>query len=120
MEELKLPYRNSRLFSGDFFAERLPSLQDWEIPSQELESVHVRLGDLFDTSLPSTSESALEEELIRPILNEILRFSYLVQPLRRIFKTHRKPDYALFPNEETKQAGWNSRGWGISAKDSNY
>ena len=98
----------------------LPSLPDWEIPPEELKSVHARLRDLFAVALGSTSESALEAELIRPILGDILGFSYLVQPSRRIFKTHRKPDYALFPNEETKQAGWNSRGWGISAKDSNY
>ncbi len=104
MEETKLPYRNSRLFSGDFLTKRLPGLPDWEIPSEELKSVHAQLHDLFVTALPSTSESALEEELIRPILSDILGFSYLVQPSRQIFKTHRKPDYALFPDEETKQA----------------
>jgi len=84
MEETKLPYRNSRLFSGDFLTKRLPVLPDWEISSQELESVHARLHDLFDAAVPSTSESALEEELIRPILSDILSFSYLVQPSRRI------------------------------------
>ncbi|MCD6494503.1 Eco57I restriction-modification methylase domain-containing protein [Candidatus Bipolaricaulota bacterium] len=110
MEETKLPYRNSRLFSGHFLAERLPHLPDWEITSQELESVYAQLRDLFAAAVPSTSESALEEELIRPILSDILGFSYLVQPSRQIFKTHRKPDYALFPDEEMKQAAKASDG----------
>ncbi|HDJ29585.1 MAG TPA: hypothetical protein ENF29_00860, partial [Candidatus Acetothermia bacterium] len=104
MEEVKIPYRNSRLFSRDFLAERLPRLQEWKIPSEKLKSAQAQLRDLFTTALPSTSEPALEEELIRPILSEVLGFSYLVQPSRKIFKTHRQPDYALFPDEETKQA----------------
>ena len=104
MEEVKIPYRNSRLFSRDFLAERLPRLQEWKIPSEKLKSAQAQLRDLFTTALPSTSEPALEEELIRPILSEVLGFSYLVQPSRKIFKTHRQPDYALFPDEKTKQA----------------
>ncbi len=104
MEEVKVPYRNSRLFSGDFLTERLQGWSDWEIPQAELKDVQARLRDLFVAALPATSEAGLEEELIRPILSEILGFSYLVQPSRRIFKTHRQPDYALFPDEETKQA----------------
>ncbi len=104
MEELQLPYRNSRLFSGDFLTERLQGWSDWKIPQAELKDVQARLRDLFAAALPTTSEAGLEEELIRPILSEILGFSYLVQPSRRIFKTHRQPDYALFPDEETKQA----------------
>ncbi len=104
MEEVKVPYRNSRLFSGDFLAERLPDSADWKISPEELKSVQARLRDLFAQAIPATSEAGLEEELIRPILSDVLGFSYLVQPSRRIFKTHRQPDYALFPNEETKQA----------------
>lgn len=104
MEEVKVPYRNSRLFSRDFLAERLPGSADWKISPEELKSIRTRLRDLFAQALPTTSEAALEEELIRPILSEILGFSYLVQPSRKIFKTHRQPDYALFPDEETKQA----------------
>jgi len=104
MEDVKVPYRNSRLFSGAFLTERLPGSEDWRIPPEELKAVRARLHDLFAKALPATSEAGLEEELVRPILSEILGFFYLVQPSRRIFKTHRQPDYALFPNEETKQA----------------
>ena len=104
MEEAKWYYRNSRLFAHDFLEERLPYLLDWQLPEEELKAAYEQLRDLFDHALPATSEASLEEELIRPILSDILGFSYLVQPSRKIFKTHRKPDYALFLTEEEKQA----------------
>jgi len=79
-------------------------LLDWQLPEEELKAACERLRDLFDRALPVTSEASLEEELIRPILSDVLGFSYLVQPSTSIFKTHRKPDYALFLTEEEKQA----------------
>lgn len=104
MEGTKPLYRNSKLFSHDFLEERLPYLLDWQLPEEELKAACERLCDLFAHALPATAEAGLEEELIRPILNDILGFSYLVQPSTKIFKTYRQPDYALFLNEEEKQA----------------
>ena len=77
MEEVKVPYRNSRLFSGAFLTERLPRLSEWQLPSEELQGVQAQLRDLFAKALPATSEAGLEEELVRPILSEILGFLYL-------------------------------------------
>jgi len=96
-------YRNSRLFSHDFLEEHLPKLPEWQILEDELERAREKLQSLFEQALPATSEAALEEELIRPILADVLGFSYLVQPSAVIFKTHRQPDYALFASEEEKQ-----------------
>jgi hypothetical protein len=104
MKGINSPYRNSKLFSHDFLEERLPYLLDWQLPEEELKAACEQLCDLFDRALPATSEAGLEEELIRPILSDVLGFSYLVQPSTSIFKTHRKPDYALFLTEEEKQA----------------
>jgi len=104
MENTKLLYRNSRLFSHDFLEEHLPNLPEWQILEDELEEALEILQSLFQRALPATSEAALEEELIRPILGEVLGFSYLVQPSAAVFKTHRQPDYALFASEEDKLA----------------
>jgi len=103
MEEVNQYYRNSRLFSHDFLEERLPNLPEWQIPEDELKRARRKLQSLFEQALPTTSEAALEEELIRPILGEVLGFSYIVQPSAAVFKTHRQPDYALFLSEEEKQ-----------------
>ena len=103
MENAKLNYRNSKLFSHAFLEEHLPNLPEWQILEDELERAREKLQDLFQRALPATSEAALEEELIRPILGEVLEFSYLVQPSAAVFKTHRQPDYALFAGEEEKQ-----------------
>jgi len=96
-------YRNSKLFSHDFLEDHLPNLPEWQIPEDELERAREKLQSLFQQALPATSEASLEEELIRPILADVLGFSYLVQPSAVIFKTHRQPDYALFASEEEKQ-----------------
>ncbi len=104
MEEVNQYYRNSRLFSHDFLEERLPKLPEWQIHKDELKAAKEKLQDLFQRALPATSEAGLEEELIRPILSDVLGFSYLVQPSAKIFKTHRQPDYALFLTKEEKQA----------------
>jgi len=103
MEEIKQHYRNSKLFSHDFLEEHLPNLPEWQIPEDELKRAREKLQSLFEQALPATSEAALEEELIRPILSKVLGFSYLVQPSAAVFKTHRQPDYALFLSEEEKQ-----------------
>jgi len=97
-------YRNSKLFSHDFLEEHLPNLPEWQIHEDELKRAREKLQSLFQQALPATSEPALEEEFIRPILSGVLGFSYLVQPSTKIFKTHRQPDYALFLTEEDKQA----------------
>jgi hypothetical protein len=104
MEEAKGYYRNSKLFSHDFLEEHLPDLPEWQIPEDELKAARDKLQSLFEQALPTTSEAGFEEELIRPILSEILGFSYIVQPSAAVFKTHRQPDYALFASEDEKQA----------------
>ena len=103
MENAKLNYRNSKLFSHAFLEEHLPNLPEWQILEDELEAAMEKLHSLFQQALPATSEASLEEELIRPILADVLGFSYLVQPSAVVFKTHRQPDYALFVSEEEKQ-----------------
>jgi len=103
MENARLNYRNSKLFSHAFLEEHLPNLPEWQIPEDELKAAKEKLRSLCQQALPTTSEAALEEELIRPILGEMLGFSYLVQPSAAVFKTHRQPDYALFAGEEEKQ-----------------
>jgi hypothetical protein len=104
MEEVNQYYRNSKLFSRDFLEKHLPKLPEWQIPEDDLEEALEKLQNLFQRALPATSEAALEEELIRPILGEVLGFSYLVQPSAAVFKTHRQPDYALYASEEEKLA----------------
>lgn len=103
MENAKLNYRNSKLFSHAFLEEHLPNLPEWQMPEDVLKAVMEKLHSFFQQALPSTSEASLEEELIRPILADVLGFSYLVQPSAAVFKTHRQPDYALFAGEEEKQ-----------------
>jgi len=68
MEEAKWYYRNSKLFSHDFLEEHLPKLPEWQIHKDELKAAREKLQSLFEQALPATSEAALEEELIRPIL----------------------------------------------------
>jgi len=79
-------------------------LPEWQISKEELKAAYERLRDLFARALPAISEAGLAEELIRPILGDVLGFSYLVQPSAAVFKTHRQPDYALFASEDEKQA----------------
>ena len=83
MEEAKWYYRNNKLFSHDFLEEHLPKLPEWQILEDELGRAKERLQDLFERALPATSEAALEEELIRPILGEVLGFSYPLNIIKR-------------------------------------
>jgi type I restriction-modification system DNA methylase subunit len=104
MEDIGRVYRNNKLFSKDFLEKRLQGFPEWRIDNQDLKRLQKTLRELFDRALPSTSEAALEEELIRPILSDLLGFSYLVQPSTKIFQTHRQPDYALFGDEAERLA----------------
>ena len=83
MENARLFYRNSRLFSHAFLEEHLPKLPEWQIHKDELKAAMEKLQGLFQQALPATSEAGLEAELIRPILRNVLGFSYPLNIIKR-------------------------------------
>lgn len=57
----------------------------------------------YKNNLEKLNESQLEENFIKPILNDIFEYKYLTQEKITIYGQQLKPDYILFPNEKAKK-----------------
>ncbi len=98
-------FYNRGLFSDHFLQARLPEWQEWKV-DEALEVFRKNLQSLYESKkshLPSYNEAQTEDEFIKPVL-DLLGYagSYAVQVATKLGKQTGRPDYALFPDAETK------------------
>lgn len=110
-EQPKLWFRNQGLFSDHYLKARLPQLKVWET-GKELTAFRQALIFLYNsrkTTLPNMNEAQTEDEFIKPVL-DILGYadSYIVQAPTKVGKHANRPDYALFPDQATKDTAYRS------------
>lgn len=95
------PYRNQGLFSEHYLEYRLPEEEEWK---EDPEPIRQRLLALYTSKkgfLEKANEAQTEDEFIRPVL-EALGFAYWVQDAVKAAGGVQRPDYVLYPDEETK------------------
>ncbi|MFO7918896.1 MAG: hypothetical protein R6V13_12550, partial [Anaerolineae bacterium] len=89
-------YDNHSLFSDYYLQERLPDHAAWSEDVSEAWEAARALYRKKKGILEGANEAQTEAEFIRPLLEEVLGFSYEVQqPATRQGRLNR-PDYALF------------------------
>ncbi|MFD3005204.1 Eco57I restriction-modification methylase domain-containing protein [Thermus tengchongensis] len=97
----KRPYRNQGLFSEHYLEVRLRETPEW---SEDPEPVRRELLELYRSKraiLENANESQTEEEFIQPVL-KALGFAYWVQDAQKASGSLQRPDYVLYPDEDTK------------------
>ena len=103
------PFLNRGLFSDHFLKVRLPQWKEWET-DEELATFRKELMSLYDSTkpiLPTLNEAQTEKEFIQPLL-DLLGYanSYIVQAPTKVGQQTNRPDYALFPDETTKNKAY--------------
>lgn len=92
-------YRNSSLFANHYLDHILPEEKEWNL---DIEPVFKKVKTLYDSmqsELPQLNESQLRKHFLDKIF-EILGFTIDVEPPAMGEEWTRKPDYALFKNDE--------------------
>jgi len=102
-------FENRGLFSDHFLQARLPEWNEWEIDT-ELVLFRNSLNALYEAKkdfLANMNEAQTEDEFIKPVL-DLLGYtnSYIVQAPTKLGKQTNRPDYALFPDEATKNKAY--------------
>ncbi len=109
MEQTGIWFQNHGLFSDHFLQARLPEWKEWQADA-ELATFRKGLLSLYDSKkllLSHMNEAQTEEEFVQPILNLLgYSSSYVVQPATKLGKQTNRPDYALFPDEATKNKAY--------------
>ncbi len=108
-DKLESWFQNRGLFSDHFLRARLPQWKEWEI-NVELSSFRKELLSLYEskkTILSGLNEAQTEDEFIKPVL-DLLGYanSYIVQASTKVDHQTNRPDYALFPDETTKDKAY--------------
>jgi hypothetical protein len=101
-------YRNTALFSDHFLAERLPNMHWFARRRTAARTAYDEVRAIFEavdpeTALVSAPEAQCEEDIIKPVLTA-LGHSYLVQTATSAGGWKNFPDYALFRDEQDKNA----------------
>lgn len=105
----QLAFVNRGLFSDHFLQARLPEWKEWDIDT-ELVSFHDSLRSLYDSKKPiltHLNEAQTELEFVQPVL-DLLGYSnsYIVQAPTKVGQHTNRPDYALFPDVNTKNKAY--------------
>lgn len=103
------PYENRNLFSDHYLDTGAREHPEWR---EDASGAWNRALELFAEKrriLPGSNEAQTEEEWVRPVLAQVLGWTYSVQPDAPLFGRHNRPDYLLFTTPEAKHAG-NGRG----------
>lgn len=113
----QLAFVNRGLFSDHFIQEHLPAWKEWGVDA-ELTPFHSKLKALFVAKKPflaDMNEAQTEDEFVKPVL-DLLGYgdSYIVQASTKLGKQTSRPDYALFPDQATKDKAY------TKIKDNDY
>lgn len=105
-----VPWANKNLFSDHFLKKILPErVEGWE-KEKRIREVFEEIKRKYSEEkelLESYNEAQLEEHFIIPII-KILGHHYEVQ--ERTYKTRKQPDYAFFPDEESRRESHSNKG----------
>ncbi len=104
-----LAFVNRGLFSDHFLQARLPEWKECKVDG-ELVSFRKSLLSLYDSKkpiLPYLNEAQTELEFVQPVL-DLLGYtnSYIIQAPTKLGQQTNRPDYALFPDEATKDKAY--------------
>jgi hypothetical protein len=102
-------FLNRGLFSDHFLKARLPKGEEWKCDG-ELATFRKQLSSLYESTkaiLPLANEAQTEKEFVQPVL-DLLGYanSYIVQAPTQIGQHTNRPDYALFPDQPTKNKAY--------------
>jgi len=102
-------FLNRGLFSDHFLKVRLPQWKEWQL-NGELTTFRKQLLSLYESTKPVLSflnEPQTEKEFVQPVL-DFLGYgnSYIVQAPTRVGEHTNRPDYALFPDQTTKNKAY--------------
>lgn len=100
-------FRNRGLFSDHFLKARLPQWKEWGIGG-ELATFRRGILSLYESKksiLPELNEAQTEQEFVQPLL-DLLGYTYMVQAPTKLGQQAKRPDYALFPDEATKNRAY--------------
>ena len=102
-------FQNRGLFSDHYLKERLPEQEEWKVDSR-LAIFRDELLALYQAKksiLSYLNEAQTEDEFIKPVL-DLLGYtdSYIVQAATKLGQQTNRPDYALFPDTETKNEAY--------------
>lgn len=110
-------FQNRGLFSDHFLQERLPAWKEWGVDA-ELILFRKGLKALYEAKKPllvDMNEAQTEDEFIKPVLDFLgYTDSYMVQASTKLGKQTSRPDYALFPDQATKDNAY------TKVKDNDY
>jgi Alw26I/Eco31I/Esp3I family type II restriction m6 adenine DNA methyltransferase len=98
---------NRGLFSDHFLKARLPRWKEWET-DDEHNLFRQGLLSLYQSKkpiLPNLNEAQTEQEFVQPLL-DLLGYNYIVQAPTKLGQQTNRPDYALFPDEATKNKAY--------------
>jgi len=108
-KEPGLWFQNRGLFSNHFLEARLPQGKEWKT-GEELPAFRQGLLSLYESRkgiLPNLNEAQTEDEFIKPLLDFLgYANSYIVQAPTKVGQQTNRPDYALFPDETTKDKAY--------------
>jgi hypothetical protein len=112
-EESKAWFQNHGLFSDHFLKERLPEWKEWQV-GKEFSDFRANLLALYESKksiLINMNESQTEKEFIQPVLN-LLSYanSYIVQTDTKSGVKVNHPDYALYPDQVSKDKSYTAEG----------
>lgn len=102
-------FLNRGLFSDHFLKARLPQWEEWQT-SGELATFRKQVLSLYESAkaiLPLLNEPQTEREFVQPVL-DFLGYgnSYIVQAPTQVGEHTNRPDYALFPDQTTKNKAY--------------
>jgi Alw26I/Eco31I/Esp3I family type II restriction m6 adenine DNA methyltransferase len=103
-------FLNRGLFSDHFLKARLPQGKEWSTSVEELAVFRKQLSSLYESTkaiLPLANEAQTEKEFVQPVL-DLLGYanSYIVQSPTQVGQQTGRPDYALFPDQPTKNKAY--------------
>jgi Alw26I/Eco31I/Esp3I family type II restriction m6 adenine DNA methyltransferase len=100
-------WNNQNLFSNNYLEYRLPETDLWKSQKEKAAAAFEEIRKAYESIKPLNlgpgEEAGLEEKFIRPVLR-VLGFELDIQPTTKRGTKKKRPDYALFKDDESYRA----------------
>jgi len=100
-------WNNQNLFSTNYLEYRLPETDLWKAQKEKAAAAFEEIRKAYESIRPLNlgpgEEAGLEEKFIRPVLR-VLGFELDIQPTTKRGTKKKRPDYALFKDDESYRA----------------
>jgi hypothetical protein len=103
LTELDTPFKNQSLFSDYYLQHRLLEQAEW---AEDISTSWKRLKTIYQGQrhvLSSLNEAQTEDSFIRPVLEEVLGFAYILQTAFKRQGITNWPDYSLFASPQDQK-----------------